>query len=416
MRPLPIRAIRSGVLFASIAVVAFVLTSPRFAVAAGRDEQPSYGQLTDRPAGSGFISSPVLSADGSTAVYAESPPAPVDPADPNRIVAVALDDATETEVDAYAPLCACESIVDVSADGATVVSSDSMQVRIATARAGGRILIALADGAIGAIQLTADGATVYFLVDQDTTTADGATALPSGIWMIAGDGGEPRQVVSFAGATADDPAAVGHVLDVSADGRRLVFLAGDVVVAVEVADGTARRLFDSATLLDSSDMGSFMGDSDNYIWATNVAISADGDTVAFNGNLFSPDWENVAPSSGAATLSFAGGEARLQTVGTILGELPDPVHLSADGSLLLVDGALIDLVSGERWELANRTPDQTWPLRATLSADGTRILFVVQTPRGPDQLAVIEIRIQPEPAVGRHAAETAPDRSTGIAG
>ena len=57
-------------------------------------------------------------------------------------------------------------------------------------------------------------------------------------------------------------------------------------------------------------------------------------------------------------------------------------------------------------------PEVEWLPGATMSGDGTRFLFVLQTSRHPAQLAAIEIQIESERGVGRHAAETALARLT----
>src|SRR5690349_7732255 len=63
-----------------------------------------YHQITDVTSTSGTVGDPVLSADGSVAVFADAPGSD-DPETPNRIFTVGADGAGLTEVDAYVPLC-----------------------------------------------------------------------------------------------------------------------------------------------------------------------------------------------------------------------------------------------------------------------------------------------------------------------
>jgi len=136
-----------------------------------------YNQITALEDDSGSTGYPVLSADGSTAVFTESP-ASGDPATPNRIFVVGSDGSGLTEVDAYQTLCFCGSMVDISADGATVVSTEGVQMRIAD-RSAARELIVLAGGEITSLAIAGNGETVFFMVRRDTATVDGATSSPA---------------------------------------------------------------------------------------------------------------------------------------------------------------------------------------------------------------------------------------------
>jgi hypothetical protein len=110
-----------------------------------------YHQITNLTEGSGFLGYPVLSADGTRAVFSDAP-GTGDPETPNRIFTIAPDGSGMTEVDSYVPLCFCNAIVDISGDGATVVSSDSVQIRVVEAGAP-RELLALASNEISVVRM-----------------------------------------------------------------------------------------------------------------------------------------------------------------------------------------------------------------------------------------------------------------------
>jgi hypothetical protein len=82
-----------------------------------------YHQLTDLATSTGAVGFPVLSADGSTGVFVDAPGSGED-ATPNRISTIDVASREITEVDAYQTRCFCGSMVDLSADGATVVSTE----------------------------------------------------------------------------------------------------------------------------------------------------------------------------------------------------------------------------------------------------------------------------------------------------
>src|ERR671917_570696 len=79
-----------------------------------------YHELPLRPEGSRGIETPILSGDGRHAIWAESPGDP-SPKEENRVFALDLDGGQPAEIDAYQPICACRTRVDVSDDGNTVV-------------------------------------------------------------------------------------------------------------------------------------------------------------------------------------------------------------------------------------------------------------------------------------------------------
>jgi hypothetical protein len=354
-----------------------------------------YHQLTSFPAGTGSVGFSVLSADGTTGVFSDAPGSGED-ATPNRIFTIDIATGAITEVDAYQSLCFCGALVDLSRDGATVVSSDSVQVRLAGS-GGGQALVTLASNEITTLALTGAGETVFFLVRRDTSTADGATAIPRGIWAVEADGTELRQVIgadavaTAVGVPIDQTGccfhADGHPLDVADAGDRIVFSAyagdGEHVVAADGDGGNLHVLRASVQ------------------YTMRVAISGDGATVAYDVLPLG------ASTNELGTMPSGGGEGQVYSLPPAT-TFDEPLQLNADGSQLLVspNGLLIDTDSGEARLLAvsitgvggNHEAVLTDGLaRATMDADGERFLYVMRTVRCadcvnlPEQLATLDI-------------------------
>src|SRR5205823_142880 len=99
---------------------------------------------------------PVLSGSGNRAAFAMAP-GTEDPARPNRIFVVNADGSGLHEVDSYTSFVFFGSLVDISADGSKVVSTEGVQIRIADAAGStGRPLIALDSGEIRWVRISGD--------------------------------------------------------------------------------------------------------------------------------------------------------------------------------------------------------------------------------------------------------------------
>lgn len=341
-----------------------------------------YHQITNFPEATGSVGYPVISGDGTTAVFTEAPGSG-DPATPNRIFTVKTDGSGMTEVDSYTTLCYCASAVDISADGGTVVSTDAVQVRIADS-GGARELIRLASNEITSLVITGDGQTVFFMVRRGTATADNTTQLPKGVWAIDASGANLRQVVSdddvaAAFGFAVDPNACcfhanGRPLDASDDGSRIVFAAytntGEHIIS---ANGGGGNLVDLRGGLD---------------YAMRVAISGDGALAAYD----------VTPTGASlnevAVISPDGGTAKVLTSMPYSG-YSEPFQLSRNGARLLVssNGLLFDTATSEATLLAtsitgvggNHLAVLTDGLpRGTMDAGGENFLYVMRTIRCAD--------------------------------
>jgi len=336
-----------------------------------------YHQISNFPEGTGSVGYPVLSGDGSTAVYTNAP-GTGDPATPNRIYTITSDGSGATEVNSYTPLCFCGSMADISADGGTVVSTDSVQVRIADG-GGARELLVLNSNEITSLVITGDGRTVYFIVRRDAATSDGATQLPRGVWAIDAGGGNLRQV-----AGADDIAGAlglpieqtgccfhgdGRPLDASDDGSRIVFAA---------YAGTGEHIFS----VDSSG-GNLVALRNDLQYAMRVAISGDGSLAAYDGTPVGETLNEVA------VLPPVGGVPHVLTTMPYSG-YDEPFQLSKTGSQLLVssNGLLFDTATGDATLLAasiygvggNHVAVLTDGLpRGTMDANAENFLYVMRS-------------------------------------
>lgn len=354
-----------------------------------------YHQITDVETDSTSVGQPMLSGDGSTAAFTDAP-ASGDPEFPNRIYTIGFDGDGLTEVDAYTPLCYCSSQVAISDDGKTVVSTDSVQVRIVQ---GGNAeeLLAITSNEITSIVLTGDGETVYFMVRRDAATADGAVSISRGVWAIDADGDNLRPVVGIQevadlfGFPVEQSGCCfhgnGRVVSVSRDGGSVVFVSygadGEYVLAVDGDGGNLHIL------------------AGPYQFVMRVAVSGDGGTAAWDGVVAGAERNEIA------TGRFSGGDANVLDTPPA-SEASQPIQLSADGAQLLVspNGLLIDTASGDSRLLAVAIPDMggnhlavlTDGLpRATMNADATLFLYAMRTTRCadcanlPEQLATLEI-------------------------
>ncbi|MEZ4500097.1 MAG: hypothetical protein R2839_08420 [Thermomicrobiales bacterium] len=355
----------------------------------------AYHQITNLTEGSGNLGFPVLSADGSTAVFSDAP-GTQDPATPNRIYTIASDGSGLAEVDSYVPLCFCGAIVDINSDGTAVVSSDSMQIRLAGS-AGVVPLITLTSNEISTVAITGDGLTVYFLVRRDAAIAESGEPVTRGIWAIDASGANLRQLVSAdavaaaAGVPIEQTGCCFHgdggPLDISTDGGQLAFGA---------FAGTGEHVF---TADGSGGSLTIIRENVNYVFR--VAISGDGSTAAYDVLPFESSTNELG------VVSTGGGEAVVMP-GAPNGGFDEPIQLSDDGSTLLVspNGLLFDSASGDVNQLAISIPNlggsQEAVLtdglaRSTMDASAQKFLYVMRTVRCADcanlqeQLATMDI-------------------------
>jgi hypothetical protein len=337
------------------------------------------------------LTSPILSGNGKWAAYADSNAYTDDPEARNYIYLFAIDSGQSTEIDMYQPLCRCEPEVDISTDGQTVLSTDEVQLRIAGASKRAPALLALASNEITVARLSGDSKTVVFIVNRDTTTADGKTALEKGVWTIPASGGKPRLLagvkeVAAAGISAEAIKAspVFHLdgasdpLAVSADGSTVAFGAfaggGDYVFTIAIGGGKARKI------------------AGPFNWVRHTALNGDGTTVAYGTQDGEQRDVGIVVGNGKPKVLF---DTSLETYHRL--------QLSADGKWLFLgsDATLVEVATllprplGAGGNFA--VPPQEMRLMespgyvglglSTMSGDASRVLFPT---RGPS-LALLEI-------------------------
>lgn len=371
-----------GVALLLLAQLVLPISTTKPAAAQSSSSWFVYHQITNLPEETGSLAYPVLSGDGTTAVFSVAP-GTGDPATPNRIYTIGSDGSGMAEVDSYVPLCFCGALVDISNDGGTVVSTDSVQVRIADA-GGSRALVTLASNEISSLVIAGDGQTVFFLVRRDTATSDSSLTVPRGIWAVDASGANLRQLVDasdIAGALGlpiEETGCCfhgdGHPLDASDDGGRVVFAAfAGGVEHVFSADGSGGNLVQ------------LRGDLQ---YAMRVAISGDGTLAAYDGTPVGATLNDVA------VLPPGGGEARVLTAMPYSG-FDEPFQLTQTGSRLLVssNGLLFDTATGTAELLGvsiagaggNHLAVLTDGLpRGTMDAEGQQFLYVMRSVRCAD--------------------------------
>jgi Mg-chelatase subunit ChlD len=367
----------------------------------------AYHQLTSWTTGANDRGeeAPILSDDGQRIAFARAPGAMGDPANPNRIFVMNADGSGEREVDVYPPLCNCGALIDLSADGSRIVSSDAMQVRVAEAVGdGGRQQLALDSNEINVVRISGDGRTIVFRIYRDTTVRGTSPSEPiqRGIYTINPDGSELRQLVGpddIASILSVTPDQVGFFgassgVDVSANSAQIVFA---MFVPAVAGGGSGEGLF--AVTFDGSGLRTLVDDTN----VTATAISGDGSRVAF------VTYTGATGRQQAGVLAVDGSEQRILTDNTSFhpgtgGNLPsgERIQLSMDGSRLLLGstGLLYDTNSGQVLALgvgAPGVPADHAPLvidglnRATMDAAATRALYLFQPVGQPLQLVRLDL-------------------------
>lgn len=382
-------------LLASVVLVCLSLLSPSVRVTAQENgpvrNQFVYHQLTNFDATLPFIGAPVLSADGTTGAFYR-PYNQEDEAPRNRVYVLHLNNGGVEEIAAIEPPCGCDLATSISEDGSVVAFHDGVGLYVWDSGTLEQV-VELAGNEMAALQITADGTTIFFSIWRDSSTIDG-DALSKGIWAVDVDGGNLRQVVgaddvfAVVGASETVPgptfASDGSPLGVSADGEHLVFGAWG-------PDGEYLFTVDG----EGADLAVISGP---HSWVYRVAISADGGTIAAQVH------DNATGLAPIVTGEYGGEVAPLDLV---LGyDFFSRLQLDETGEQLLIDplGYLVDLESGDITLLvvpgAGGTHEGVLTdglPAASMNATGTRFLYAIQyvtcadCANLQDQLAVLDL-------------------------
>lgn len=322
------------------------------------------------------IESPVLSANGTWAVFEDSGP---DTLESSRIYVMDVDGGGELVlVDEYPWLSRWvlgKPRLDISADGTTILAPEAAQLRVAGSGQSPRALLVLDGEPISDGRLAGDGQTVVFTLRHTATTRDGTLELPPGLWAISASGGEPRQIASepqVAAALGVDEGALlavfafspfWHALDVADDGGRVAF-AGSV--------GGKMHVF---SIADDGGMPQVVAGPFDVV--SDVAISGDGRTVAYSGWDYGADDGRLDYALGVV----GPGEGPPQRFD---GPVEGPLQVSADGTrLLLSHGTLIDIMTATVRPL--RDPLLARTRQWTMNADATRFLYLAERELGEQE-------------------------------
>lgn len=363
------------------------------------DETLVYHEITaftTSPAGSDE-EAPIISDDGQHVAYGVS--AGSGSTAPNRIFLMNADGTNQHEVDSYQPACDCGSMIDISADGGKVVSSDSVQLRIADgAGGGGRELIALGSNEINAMRISGDGTKVFFRVYRDTSTRDANQPIERGLYVVNADGSGlrqlvgPKQMEALGLPPTDFFGSNARTIDASTDGARIVF--GDYNDPKE--GGAGQSLF--GVNLDGSGLVNYLG---RIHFLLNGAISGDGSTVAYSFTDNDVQQVGVVPFAGGSPRKLLDSTANLPVANGGVPGGGDRLQLSEDGKLALLgsSGVLADTRTGALLALGVPAPtlaNGAVPLvgnglyQATMDAHADRFLYLAGDAAGIRQLAVLD--------------------------
>jgi hypothetical protein len=285
---------------------------------------------------------PAISANGKRIAFAVAPGTQSD-ASPNRIFVVNVDGSELKQVDAYKTACFCGSEVAISDDGNTIVSTDSMQVRVVDASGALKGAIVLDNNVVWNVTLNGDGSEVFFVNARDSNQiTPTATPRQRGTYAMKRDATgltqilSPQTVAPLVGKTSPDDifpfAGCGTALSVSGDGAK-------VFTVVNVA-GAGQAIIASGSGAGASVALGPVTDGNKLVYA--VAVSHDGKRVGYWAASAVPAGGEVgvmgADGSGKKKLFEAGAEAGCKTPFTITSD-GSKVALSFNAMVFPTDGA-----------------------------------------------------------------------------
>lgn len=320
--------------------------------------------------------------------------------DPNPVYLINLGNATVKQVDSYpVPGWRFGNLCDISADGSRVVTSGAYTIRIANASGSvGQELTAFHSNEIHSVRITDDGTKIFFLLRRDNPLVATNKKLERGIYVISSGGGRVRKIVGatevarFLGVQPGDVFPFdgnGPSLDISNDGRRIVFAAHNKAIG-KVQGGN--RIYGINS--DGSGLHQIFGPC-GYL---SVGISGNGSKVAFN--VISQ--QNVEEGW---TANFDGGN-RIQ-IGdqkkfrfTDANSRGDRISLTEDGSrvMLTSQGWIINSDGSGYFNVWNKVGPHPATLgggwQVSMDAQGRRVLYRFRDERNRHQLGIVDINPQ----------------------
>jgi hypothetical protein len=374
----------------------------------------AYNEITRFPKEVRFSNGgmPVLSSSGNRIVYANAPGDETD-ARYNDIFVINADGSGQHEVDSYKQNCDCGAVVDISADGNTVVSTDSIELRVATATGSAGTQL-ITNREIPYIRISPTGDKVFFINRRGDASASDPTT-ERGLYVINTDGSGLRQVAgpsavaTLLGLTPDKVfpfATNGWSLDVSSDGTKIVFGVatpnGEQILGVN-ADGTGLR-----SVLVPVD------------FVNHVTLSGDGAKVAYD---VSPPPCCSTPNE-VGVVNFDGSSRKALATNTGDFGSNNRMELNGDGSELLygsssylyaTDGSGVLQLSA----LGGSFSSDKAPLVGdglflpTMNTSASRFVYISKDDAGIPQLATMDIN---PTALGGAPAITSPALTQAVIG
>ncbi len=365
----------------------------------------AYHQLTVGGAYVGLENTnPLVSDDGSRVLFAHYT---FDPRYTHVMVAN-FDGTQAREVNRIDGLRG-DLLVDMSADGAKVVTTDEGQLWLSNGDGSGtQKLIQFEYGRIHGLKISGDGRKVFFRMFESSRTVTGpgtfGPEVPRGIYVMDANGANLRRIVGPAEVAPLLGVPVDQVpwftssyyisaLDVSYDGARLAFVMHDR----PESGGVGQRLFsvnlDGSGLVTAIPRQAILG----------CFMSGDGRKIAYFTEPFGGPREagvvNADGSGRKALLTQNANGTWPFPEGVPAPDFPQFFPLNFDGSkvLLGISGVLADTLSGAMLQIGIQcgTPgnavvgDGLW--RAMMSAGGNRFAYVMRDPENRLQIATAEI-------------------------
>src|SRR5450759_3517353 len=129
-----------------------------------------YHQLTALPdSGPDYRTSTAISGNGAVIAYARVPRS-----GPGTVYAMNFDGSGVQQVDSYSGQCSCGVTLDISDDGAKVVSTEQRQIRFIDRVKNTVIPLITVDTGVMGLKMEGDGRRVFFMLDRDGNIMSGS--------------------------------------------------------------------------------------------------------------------------------------------------------------------------------------------------------------------------------------------------